>query len=102
MWKIINLRTLTILLSVSFFSNLYAANYPLEITQPQEGLTTHSRYYKAYPGIEYKVPIGVFGGLYPFAYEFDHHLYVTYVATKEHVEVTKIPIIALETILNRE
>jgi hypothetical protein len=47
----------------------FAANYPIEIIQPREGLTTHSRYYKAYPGIEYRVPVGVFGGMYPFTYE---------------------------------
>lgn len=45
-----------------------SANYPLEITQPQPNLTTANRYYKAYPGLEYKVPIGVFGGEYPFTY----------------------------------
>ncbi len=44
------------------------ANYPLEIIQPQPNLNTSNRYYKAYPGIEYKVPIGVFGGAYPFTY----------------------------------
>jgi len=45
-----------------------AANYTLEIIAPREGLNTNSRWYKAYPGIEYKVPIGVFGGAYPFTY----------------------------------
>lgn len=45
-----------------------AANYSLEIIQPQPSLTTANRYYKAYPGIEYKVPIGIFGGAYPFTY----------------------------------
>lgn len=48
--------------------DVIAANFALEIIQPQPSLTTHSRYYKAYPGIEYKVPIGVFGGSYPLAY----------------------------------
>ena len=51
-----------------FVATANAANYPLEIIQPQEGLNTNSRYYKAYPGIEYKVPIGVFGGAFPFTY----------------------------------
>ena len=49
-----------------------AANYTLEIIQPQEGLTTgtaaQNRYYKNYTGIPYVVPVGVFGGLYPFTY----------------------------------
>jgi hypothetical protein len=45
-----------------------AANYPLEIIQPQPGLDTKSRYYKAYPGVPYRVPIGVLGGALPFAY----------------------------------
>jgi len=44
------------------------AVYPLQILQPQPNLTTHSRYYKAYPGLLYKVPVGVFGGAYPFTY----------------------------------
>jgi hypothetical protein len=60
-------RIIVLLIILSAFT--YAANYELEITQPQEGLTTHSRYYKAYPGIPYIVPIGVFGGTYPFRYE---------------------------------
>ncbi len=46
-----------------------AANYTLEITQPQPSLNTNSRYYKTYPGIPYEVPIVVFGGMYPFTYE---------------------------------
>ena len=45
-----------------------AANYPLQIIQPQPELDVKSRYCKAYPGIEYKVPMGVFGGAFPFAY----------------------------------
>lgn len=49
--------------------SVHAAPFALEIIQPQEGLDTHSRYYKAYPGIPYVVPVGVFGGLYPFDYE---------------------------------
>jgi chitodextrinase len=49
-------------------SNTDSAVYPLQIIQPQANLTTHSRYYKAYPGLLYKVPVGVFGGVYPFTY----------------------------------
>jgi len=60
-----------------FPQSTLTSNYPLEIISPQEGLSTSdcvdltlpcSRYYRAYPGIEYKVPVGVFGGLYPFTY----------------------------------
>ena len=40
------------------------ADYPLEIIQPRAGLTTENRFYKAYPGIEYNVRLGVIGGLY--------------------------------------
>jgi hypothetical protein len=47
---------------------LIAATYNLEITAPQASLDTSSRWYKAYPGLEYKVPVGVFGGAYPFTY----------------------------------
>lgn len=57
------------LIIMLFWGNLYAANYPLEITQPQSNLTTSSRYYKAYPGIEYTVPVGLIGGAFPFTYE---------------------------------
>src|SRR5689334_21125847 len=46
----------------------HAANYPLQIIQPQPNLTTHSRFYKAYPGILYRVPVSVLGGAYPFTY----------------------------------
>lgn len=45
-----------------------AANYPLEIIQPQPNLNTANRYYKAYPGIPYSVRPGVIGGAYPFRY----------------------------------
>jgi hypothetical protein len=46
---------------------------PLEIISPQEGLTTgtsaRSYYYRCYPGIPWRVPIGVLGGSWPFKYE---------------------------------
>ncbi len=52
-----------------FFSGVcFAATYNLEIIQPQAGLTTASRYYKTYTGLEYKVRVGVIGGLYPFTF----------------------------------
>ncbi len=46
-----------------------AANYPLQIIQPQPNLDTTSRFYKAYPGIPYEMRMGVIGGDYPFRYE---------------------------------
>lgn len=45
-----------------------AANFPLQVIQPQAGLGVYNRYYRAYPGLRYRVPIGVFGGSYPFTY----------------------------------
>lgn len=45
------------------------AKIPIEIIAPRAGLTTDNRYYKAYPGIEYKVPVAVLGGAWPFLYE---------------------------------
>jgi hypothetical protein len=57
-----------VLFFVSAIQLSSAANYPLEIIQPQPGLNTANRYYKAYPGIMYEVPVGVFGGTYPFTY----------------------------------
>jgi hypothetical protein len=46
-----------------------ASNYPLEILQPKAGLTTTNRFYKAYPGLEYNVRMGVIGGLWPFNHQ---------------------------------
>jgi len=46
-----------------------ASNYPLQIIQPESGLTNNrNRFYKAYPGIEYNVRMGVIGGKFPFSY----------------------------------
>ena len=50
------------------FSRAHAANYPLEIIQPRTGLTTINRFYKAYPGLEYKVRPAIISGEYPFTY----------------------------------
>jgi len=61
-------KQVIILVAVLLSAESWAANYPLEIIQPQPSLTTANRYYKAYPGLTYEVPIGVFGGLYPFTY----------------------------------
>lgn len=45
-----------------------AANYTLEIIQPQPSLDTKNRFYKAYTGLEYNVRLAVIGGDYPFTY----------------------------------
>lgn len=45
------------------------AKLPLEIIAPEAGIGDESRYSKAYPGIEYRVPIAVLGGAWPFRYE---------------------------------
>ncbi len=50
-------------LVVPFFVS--AAIIPLEIVAPRPGLNTMNRYYKAYPGLLYEVPIAAIGGTYP-------------------------------------
>jgi hypothetical protein len=45
------------------------AKLALKIIAPFAGLDTRNRYYKAYPGIPYRVPIVVLGGAWPFKYE---------------------------------
>ncbi len=57
-----------VIVFILFSVPCFAATYNLEIISPQASLDTNSRWYKAYPGLEYKVPIGVFGGVYPFTY----------------------------------
>jgi hypothetical protein len=69
MGKIVLLSYL--ILCALFLANPYAvlaANYPLEIIQPQAGLTTTNRFYKAYTGLEYNVRAAVIGGAYPYTY----------------------------------
>lgn len=62
-------NTIAQILALLFvFCTSQAANYTLEIIQPQPSLDTTNRYYKAFPGAEYKVPIGVIGGAFPFTY----------------------------------
>lgn len=74
---IILLATIALLLNCS---QSIAANYPLEIIQPQAGLSLTgcatlpcNRFYRQYPGIEYDVKLAVIGGAYgepsPFSYE---------------------------------
>lgn len=41
----------------------------MEIIAPRAGLTTTNRYYKAYPGLLYRVPVAVLYGARPFKYE---------------------------------
>ena len=61
-------------ISVALFLTLtptvsHSANYPLEITQPQAGLDTTNRFYKAYPGLEYNIRLAVISGSYPYVHE---------------------------------
>lgn len=74
------LENVTILKSIKYLSKLFivfifisnygfASNYPLQILQPEAGLDTTNRFYKAYPGLEYNVRMGAIGGKYPFTYE---------------------------------
>lgn len=60
---------LALLLITLLSAHSIAANYPLEIIQPQPNLTTQNRFYKAYPGLEYNVRLAVIGGEFPFRYE---------------------------------
>ena len=41
---------------------------PMELAAPRAGLSTANRYYKAYPGLLYRVPVVVLGGAYPYQY----------------------------------
>lgn len=56
------------LLVPSHVPSAQAVIQALEIIAPRAGLTTTNRYYKAYPGLEYRVPIAVIGGHYPNTY----------------------------------
>lgn len=62
---------LIFLVSINIFaiSKSFAANYPLEIIQPQEGVVSTNRFYKAYPGLEYNVRIAAISGAYPYIHE---------------------------------
>jgi hypothetical protein len=51
-----------LLLLLLAISPVKAANYSLEIIQPQPNLNTQNRFYKAYPGLEYNVRMAVAGG----------------------------------------
>lgn len=62
------LAATTIFFAMVFTASAFAANIPIEIIQPQPGLTITNRYYKAYPGLEYNVKVGVLGGTFPFVY----------------------------------
>ncbi len=42
--------------------------FALEIIQPHAGLDTRNRFYRAYPGLEYSVPVSAIGGVFPYRY----------------------------------
>lgn len=52
-----------------FSTQVFSANYPLEIIQPQANLDTKNRFYKAYPGLVYNVRVAVIGGEFPYRFE---------------------------------
>ena len=60
---------LAIIIILTFPYMACAADYDLEIIQPQPELSTTNRFYKAYPALEYNVRMAVIGGAYPFAYQ---------------------------------
>ena len=63
-------KALVAFLLLSFLSaQSFAANYPLEIIQPQPNLDAKNRFYKAYPGLEYNVRLAVIGGEFPYRFE---------------------------------
>lgn len=62
------MKTLIIAICLLCATVAGAANYTLEIIQPQPDLTTINRFYKAYPGLLYEVNVAVIGGDYPFTY----------------------------------
>lgn len=64
-----SLTLLSALAALLVSSAALAANYPLNIIQPQPDLDTTSRFYLAYPGLEYNVRLGVMGGLYPYEHQ---------------------------------
>lgn len=66
MWFVFYLRFLLVLLFLC--SSAEAAIQSLEIIAPRAGLNTSNRYYKAYPGLEFSVPIAAIGGRYPNTY----------------------------------
>lgn len=54
--------------------NLPSANYlpaynPLYVTYPRTDTSGHARHFWAHSGFEYRIPIGVQGGAYPYKYE---------------------------------
>lgn len=64
---------LEVLLVLCFAQRALASDspYALQIIQPQAGLTTANRFYKAYPGLVYDVRAAVIGGAYPYKYSLD-------------------------------
>ena len=56
------------LLIILLSGQSFAANYALEIIQPQPNLDTKNRFYKAYPGLEYNVRLAISGGNFPYRF----------------------------------
>jgi len=62
-------QVMALLFLSTFSAQVFAANYQLEIAQPQPSLNTLNRFYKAYPGLEYNVRLAIIGGDFPYRYE---------------------------------
>lgn len=72
------LLLLIIFIFFLFISQVYAANYPLEIINIKPAGTgtpaipSSNRIFYAYPGIEYNIRVAVIGGLYPFQFSLSN------------------------------
>ena len=59
--------------------NPYSANYPLAIINIRPAGTgdpaigENNRIFRAYPGIEYNIRVGVIGGEYPYVFKLNMH-----------------------------
>lgn len=63
------LISMLFLFSGSLYADIETSPFSLEIIQPRQGLNENNRFYRAYPGLEFKVPVSVIGGAYPYTYE---------------------------------
>lgn len=64
-------QLLLVLLALAGFAADGAVAYTpfaLEIIQPHAGLDTRNRFYRAYPGLEFSVPVSAIGGVFPYRY----------------------------------
>lgn len=62
------LSTVALLGTTVWAPSVSAGSFPLMIVQPQPGLTDSNRFYRAYPGIPYRVSVAAKGGTFPYQY----------------------------------